>query len=46
VLWLVFIDRADIAVNQKPQIADLLDEARQLIRILAASYRTGGGWKE
>ena len=40
VLWLVFIQRADIATTAANELDDLLSEARELTRIFVASYRT------
>jgi four helix bundle protein len=38
--WLMFTQRADVAVADEGRLAALIDEADALTRIFAASYRT------
>ena len=39
--WLVFIQRSGIAADRNAETSTLTTEADQLVRIFAASYRTG-----
>lgn len=38
--WLIFVERSGMAPGQRTELEALIDEARQLTRIFAASYRT------
>jgi len=39
--WLIYVGRAGVVLGKASAIAALTDEAQQLARIIAASYRTG-----